>query len=131
MVRRDFSARYKQTILGPLWFVINPLITTFIMVVIFSKGLGVSTDEIPGSLFFLSGLLQWNYLSSIVGGTGNTLAGNAHLFGKVFFPRLIVPLSVVASNLISFALQLVLLAIVYVIEGVRIPRWPPTPPSGC
>lgn len=121
MVRRDFSSRYKQTILGPVWFVVNPLISTFIMIVVFSKGLGVSTDGIPGPLFFLSGLLFWNYFAQILGGTANTLGGNAHLFGKVYFPRLIVPMSVVASSLISFVLQFVLLAIVYLVIGMMDP----------
>ncbi|HEX2853362.1 MAG TPA: ABC transporter permease [Opitutaceae bacterium] len=114
MVRRDFSARYKQTILGPAWFVINPLITTAMMVVIFSKVLGVPTDGVHPFLFFLGGQLSWAYFAQILGNTGNTLAGNAHIFGKVYFPRLIVPLSVVASSLISFAIQLTLFVIVYV-----------------
>src|SRR5207245_615194 len=87
MVRRDFSARYKQTILGPIWFIVNPLITTFIMILVFSKGLGVSTNGIHPALFFLGGQLAWNYFGQILGSTGNTLAGNAHLFGKVFFPK--------------------------------------------
>ncbi|MEO7413112.1 MAG: ABC transporter permease [Opitutaceae bacterium] len=113
MVRRDFSARYKQTILGPAWFVINPLITTVIMILVFSKGLGVPTNGIHPALFFLGGQLAWGYFSQVLGGTGNTLSGNAHLFGKVYFPRLIVPFSVVASSLISFAIQLASLAVVY------------------
>lgn len=113
MVRRDFSARYKQTILGPAWFVINPLITTAMMVIVFSKVLGVPTDEVHPFLFFLGGQLGWAYFSQILGNTGNTLAGNAHIFGKVYFPRLIVPLSVIASSLISFAIQLVVFCLVY------------------
>src|SRR3954471_12642272 len=115
MVRRDFSARFKQTILGPAWFIINPLITTTIMVLVYSKVLNVPTDGVHPFLFFLSGQLSWGYFSQILGGTGNTLAGNAHIFGKVYFPRLIVPLSVIASNLVSFAIQLALFAAVYLL----------------
>jgi lipopolysaccharide transport system permease protein len=115
MVRRDFSARFKQTILGPAWFIINPLITTTIMVIVYSKVLDVPTDGVHPFLFFLSGQLSWGYFVQILGGTGNTLSGNAHIFGKVYFPRLIVPLSVIASNLVSFAIQLVLFAAVYVL----------------
>jgi lipopolysaccharide transport system permease protein len=114
MVRRDFSARFKQTILGPAWFIINPLITTAMMVMIFSKVLKVPTDGVNPFLFFLGGQLSWAYFSQILGGTGNTLAGNAHIFGKVYFPRLIIPLSVIASSLISFAIQLAMFVIVYV-----------------
>jgi ABC-type polysaccharide/polyol phosphate export permease len=118
MVRRDFSARFKQTILGPAWFIINPLITTAIMVIVYSKVLNVPTDGVHPFLFFLSGQLSWGYFSQILGGTGNTLAGNAHIFGKVYFPRLIVPLSVIASNLVSFGIQLLLFSVVYVLLAV-------------
>lgn len=121
MVRRDFSARYKQTILGPAWFIINPLITTAMMVVVFSKVLGVPTDGVHPFLFFLGGQLTWAYFSQILGNTGNTLSGNAHIFGKVYFPRLIVPLSVVASSLISFFIQLGLFVVVYIFLALTTP----------
>jgi lipopolysaccharide transport system permease protein len=114
MVRRDFSARYKQTILGPAWFVINPLVNALIMFLVFAKGLGVKTDDVHPFLFYLGGQLGWAYFSQVLGGTGNTLGGNIHLFGKVYFPRLIVPLSVVASNLISLLIQLITFSAAYV-----------------
>lgn len=114
MVSRDFSSRYKQTILGPAWFVINPLITTAIFIVVFGKVVGVPTDGIHPALFYLCGLLGWSYFSQVLASTGNTLHGNIHLFAKVYFPRLIVPISVVVSNLLTLAIQLVSFAVVYV-----------------
>lgn len=113
MVRRDFSARYKQTILGPAWFVINPLINAVIMFLVFVKGLGVTTDGVHPILFYLGGQLGWSYFSQVLGGTSNTLGGNVHVFGKVYFPRLVVPFSVVASNLISLAIQLATFAVTF------------------
>jgi lipopolysaccharide transport system permease protein len=114
MVYRDFSSRYKQTILGPAWFVINPLITTAIFIVVFGKVIGVPTDGIHPALFYLGGLLAWSYFSQVLASTGNTLHGNIHLYAKVYFPRLIVPLAVVVSNLITFAIQFASFAVVYV-----------------
>jgi lipopolysaccharide transport system permease protein len=114
MVSRDFSSRYKQTILGPAWFVINPLITTAIFIVVFGKVVGVPTDGIHPALFYLCGLLAWSYFSQVLASTGNTLHGNIHLFAKVYFPRLIVPLSVVVSNLLTFAIQFASFVAVYV-----------------
>ena len=114
MVRRDFTARYKQTILGPAWFVINPLITTAIFILVFGKVVGVPTDGIHPALFYLGGLLAWSYFSQVLASTGDTLHGNIHLYSKVYFPRLIVPLSVVVSNLLTFAIQFVSFIVVYV-----------------
>ena len=107
LVRRDFVAQYKQTILGPLWFVIQPLLTTVVFTVIFSSVAKIPTDKLPPMLFYLCGMLGWNYFARCMGGTSSTFVGNAGLFGKVYFPRLVVPLSVVLSQLISFAIQLV------------------------
>lgn len=114
MVYRDFSARYKQTILGPAWFVINPLITTAIFIIVFGKVVGVPTDGIHPALFYLCGLLGWSYFSLVLSGTGNSLHGNLHLFSKVYFPRLIAPLSVVIANLIPFFIQCISFAVVYI-----------------
>lgn len=114
MVSRDFSSRYKQTILGPAWFIINPLITTAIFILVFGKVVGVPTDGIHPALFYLGGLLGWTYFSQVLASSGNTLHGNIQLFAKVYFPRLIVPLSVVVSNLLMFAIQLASFAVVYV-----------------
>ena len=107
LVQRDFISRYKQTILGPLWHLIQPVITTAVFVVIFGRVAGISTDQIPQPLFYLCGLLGWNYFSQNISTGGATFINNAGLFGKVYFPRLIVPVSVVVANLIAFALQLI------------------------
>ncbi len=115
MMQRDFTSKYKQTLLGPAWFIINPLVTAVIFTLIFARVIGVTTDEVPPMLFYLSGQLGWNYFSNVLGSTGNSLAGNAGLFGKVYFPRLIPPIAMCGSNLIAFGVQLVvfLLALLY------------------
>ena len=107
LVNRDFTARFKQTILGPLWYFINPLITTVLFAIIFGRVLGSSPNGIPSLIFYNAGLLAWNYFSNLLASTGNTLQGNVHLFSKVYFPRLIVPLAQVFSNLIGLLVQLV------------------------
>ncbi len=109
-VRRDFVSIYKQTILGPLWYLIQPIMTTLIFTVIFGKVAKISTDGLPPVMFYLSGVVAWRYFADCLQKTSNTFVGNAHIFGKVYFPRLTVPLSVVISNLISFAIQLLLFA---------------------
>jgi lipopolysaccharide transport system permease protein len=106
MVRRDFVAKYKQTILGPLWFVIQPLLMTLIFTVVFGKVAKIPTDKLPPMLFYLCGELAWTYFAECLRGTSTVFVTNANLFGKVYFPRLVVPLSVVLSNLIAFAIQL-------------------------
>jgi lipopolysaccharide transport system permease protein len=107
LVHRDFTAKYKQTILGPLWFFLNPLIMTFVFVVVFSRVMGASTDGLPDKLFYLCGMLGWTYFSAVLGSTSNSLGGNAHLFSKVYFPRLIPPIAVTISCLLALAIQLV------------------------
>jgi lipopolysaccharide transport system permease protein len=109
-VKRDFVSIYKQTILGPLWYLIQPILTTLIFTVIFGKVAKISTDGLPPIMFYLSGVVAWRYFADCLQKTSNTFVGNAHIFGKVYFPRLTVPLSVVISNLIAFAIQLVLFA---------------------
>jgi lipopolysaccharide transport system permease protein len=106
LVRRDFVSRYKQTILGPAWFVIQPLLTTIVFTVIFGKVAKIPTDGLPQMLFYLCGLVGWSYFSQCMQGTSTTFVSNAGLFGKVYFPRLVVPLSVVIANLMAFAIQL-------------------------
>lgn len=106
MVRRDFVSKYKQTVLGPLWFVIQPLMMTLVFTVIFGKVAKIPTDELPPMLFYLCGMLAWNYFSQCLQGTSTIFVANANLFGKVYFPRLIVPLSKVMSDLIAFGIQL-------------------------
>ncbi len=112
-VRRDFVSLYKQTVLGPLWFIIQPLLTTITFTVIFGNVAQLSTDGLPKILFYLSGITAWNYFSDCLLKTSETFSGNAHLFGKVYFPRLAVPVSVVLSNLIKFGIQLLLFLCFY------------------
>lgn len=104
-VRRDFVAQFKQTILGPVWFVIQPLLTTIVFTVVFGNIANLDTDGLPKVLFYLSGNVVWMYFSGVLTATSNTFVGNAHLFGKVYFPRLAVPLSITISNLLKFGLQ--------------------------
>jgi lipopolysaccharide transport system permease protein len=111
-VRRDFVARYKQTILGPLWFIIQPILTTLMFTIIFSRLAGISTDGLPPMLFYLAGTVAWTYFASCLNATSNTFIANAGIFGKVYFPRLTVPISIVISNLIQFGIQFMLLVAV-------------------
>jgi lipopolysaccharide transport system permease protein len=107
-VRRDFVSVYKQTILGPVWFFIQPLLTTLTFLIIFGNIAKVSTDGLPKVLFYMSGIILWNYFAECLTKTSDTFSANANIFGKVYFPRLIVPLSVVVSNLIRLAIQFLL-----------------------
>ena len=104
-VRRDFVAYYKQTILGPLWFLLQPLFTTVVFTIIFSRIAQIPTDGLPPFLFYMSGTVAWTYFASCMTQTSNTFISNAGIFGKVYFPRLVVPIAVVISNLIAFAIQ--------------------------
>lgn len=106
LVRRDFVSKYRQTVLGPAWFVIQPLLTTLVFTVIFGRVARIPTDGIPPVLFYLCGLLGWSYFANTFNSTASTLVSNAALFGKVYFPRLIVPLSTMLSNLFALAIQL-------------------------
>ena len=106
LVHRDFVAKYKQTILGPVWFILQPLMMTIVFTVIFGNVAKIPTDGLPPVLFYLTGLLGWNYFAQVFQGTSGTLVANADLFGKVYFPRLVVPLSAVLSNFLTFGLQL-------------------------
>jgi lipopolysaccharide transport system permease protein len=105
-VRRDFVATYKQTVLGPLWFIIQPLLTTLTFTLIFGNIAKLSTDGLPKILFYLSGVTAWSYFSECLMKTSETFNANANIFGKVYFPRLAVPISIVISNLIKFGIQL-------------------------
>lgn len=109
-VKRDFIANYKQTILGPLWFFLQPLFTALIYTFVFGRIAGISTDGIPRPLFYLTGITAWNYFADCLGKTSSVFTANASIFGKVYFPRLIMPLSIIISNLIRFGIQLILLA---------------------
>lgn len=108
LVRRDFVSFYKQTIFGPLWFFIQPLFTTIIFTFIFGNLAAIPTDGLPQPLFYLAGITAWNYFADCLTKTSSVFTSNAALFGKVYFPRLVVPLSIVVSNLIRFGVQLLL-----------------------
>ncbi len=110
-VKRDFVSFYKQTILGPLWFFIQPLFTTIIYTFIFGGLANLSTDNLPQPLFYMAGITAWNYFSDCITKTSTVFKDNANIFGKVYFPRLIMPLSIVVSNLVRFAVQMLLMII--------------------
>lgn len=108
LVKRDFVSFYKQTVLGPLWFFIQPIFTTIVFSLVFGKLAGISTDGLPQFLFYLSGITAWNYFADCLTKTSTVFRDNANIFGKVYFPRLIMPLSIVVSNLVRFGVQLLL-----------------------
>ncbi|MBF6639998.1 ABC transporter permease [Flavobacterium sp. J49] len=108
-VKRDFVSFYKQTILGPLWFFIQPIFTTLVFTFVFGNLAGISADGLPHQLFYLAGITSWNYFSDCLTKTSTVFKDNANIFGKVYFPRLIMPLSIVVSNLVRFGVQLILL----------------------
>lgn len=121
-VKRDFVSFYKQTILGPLWFFIQPLFTTIIFTFIFGNLAGISTDGLPQPLFYMAGITAWNYFADCLTKTSTVFKDNANIFGKVYFPRLIMPLSIVASNLVRFIVQMILFMMMiayYTIQGAN------------
>jgi lipopolysaccharide transport system permease protein len=122
-VKRDVVTVYKQTILGPLWYLIQPLFTSVIFTLIFNNVANISTGTVPPFLFNLAGITIWNYFKECLTATSNTFTSNAGIFGKVYFPRIIMPMSVVISNLLKFGIQLVIFAAFYVyyyVQGAKI-----------
>lgn len=113
-VKRSIVTMYKQTVLGPLWFFIQPILTMLVYIVVFGGIAKISTDGMPQPLFYISGIIFWNFFATCLRGTSNTFRGNAGIFGKVYFPRLIMPLSTIVSNFIKFLIQSVMLIIVFV-----------------
>ncbi len=113
-VWRDFVSVYKQTILGPLWYIIQPLLTTIVFTIFFHNIARLSTDGLPSFLFYFSGVIAWKYFADCLTSTANTFVNNAHIFGKVYFPRLTVPISIVISNLIAFGIQILLFIVVFI-----------------
>ncbi len=113
-VRRDFIAQYKQTILGPLWHLIQPIFTTIIFLFLFGRIANIPTDGIQPMLFYMSGITIWNYFSACLTSTSNTFLANANIFGKVYFPRLVLPLSVILSNVVRFFIQFGLLLVMMI-----------------
>ena len=117
-VKRSIKVQYKQTILGPLWWLIQPALTVIMYMVVFGGIAGIPTDGVPQPLFYLGGVCMWQYFASCLTGTSNTFVANSGIFGKVYFPRLIMPLSTVISNLVRFGIQLGLFIIVYVYYAI-------------
>lgn len=125
-VRRDIVSYYKQTILGPLWLIIQPIFTTIIYVLVFGKIAKLSTDGAPQVVFYMCGIAFWNYFADCLGKTATVFRDNAGLFGKVYFPRLIVPISIVLSNVSRFLIQFTLFLVIwgyYVAAGAVKPNW--------
>lgn len=118
-VRRNFVSQYKQTILGPLWAIIQPLLTTVVFTVVFGSLAGLSADGVPSFLFYLSGTVAWQYFSHCLTSTADTFTGNAAILGKVYFPRLVMPISTVMTALISFAIQMAMFLVFLVIYWVK------------
>ncbi len=112
-VKRDFVTFYKQTILGPIWYFIQPVFTTIMFMFVFGGIAGISTDGVPQAVFYMAGLLCWNYFADCFNRTSNTFSSNKGVFGKVYFPRLVVPLAGVISNLVKFGIQFFLFLCVY------------------
>lgn len=113
-VKRDVITVYKQTVLGPLWYLIQPLFTSITFTIIFNNVAGINTGSVPPFLFNLAGITVWNYFTSCLNGTSDTFKANAGIFGKVYFPRLITPISVVISNLIKFGIQFFIFIVFYI-----------------
>jgi lipopolysaccharide transport system permease protein len=123
LVRRDFVSFYKQTIFGPLWFFIQPVFTTIIFTFIFSNLAKISTNAAPAPLFYMAGTVAWNYFADSLTKTSTVFKDNAPIFGKVYFPRLIMPISIVFSNLVKFGVQFILfiiLLVYYMLEGYKV-----------
>ena len=120
-IKRDIVTKYKQTILGPLWYVIQPLFTTVMYMFVFGGLAGISTDGAPQPLFYMAGILLWNYFSETFTLCSDIFAANASVFGKVYFPRLVVPLSGATSNLLKMLIQLVMFICIYVYYYVTLP----------
>lgn len=127
LVRRDFVSFYKQTILGPVWFFVQPIFTIAVYVFLFSNLAGMSTDGVPPPLFYLTGIIAWSYFSECLLKTATVFRDNASIFGKVYFPRLIMPISIVLSNLVKFGVQLILLVIMMVYYWTQGAQFSPTP----
>jgi lipopolysaccharide transport system permease protein len=119
LVRRDFVSFYKQTILGPLWFFIQPVFTTIIYTFVFGNLANISADNLDKPLFYMAGITAWNYFADCLTKTSTVFVANAGLFGKVYFPRLIIPLSIVVSNLIRFAVQMVLFLLTMIFYSIH------------
>ncbi|GAA4029892.1 ABC transporter permease [Flavobacterium cheonhonense] len=126
LVKRDFVSFYKQTVLGPLWFFIQPIFTTLVFSLVFGKLAGISTDGLPHFLFYLSGITAWSYFADCLTKTSTVFRDNANIFGKVYFPRLIMPLSIVVSNLVRFGVQFLMFIVVMIYFKLQGAHFSPT-----
>src|ERR1035437_3287741 len=122
-IKRDITVTYKQTILGPLWFFIQPLLTTLMFLLVFGKIAGIPTNGVPPILFYMGGITIWNYFSESLRLTSDTFVKNSGLFGKIYFPRIITPLSVVSSNLVKFSIQFILFLVFSYIIILLVPKY--------
>lgn len=121
-IKRDIISFYKQTVFGPLWYFIQPIFTTIVYTFIFGKLAGLSTNGIPQPLFYMTGITAWNYYADCLSKTSNTFKDNASIFGKVYFPRAISPLSIIVSNLLRYLIQMILFIIIliyYIYHGFK------------
>lgn len=119
LVRRDFVSFYKQTILGPIWFFVQPIITIIMYTIVFGTLAGISTDGVPKPIFYLAGIIIWNYFSDCIIKTSTLFKDNAAMLGKVYFPRLVMPLSIILSNLVRFGIQFLLFFIMLIYYKLR------------
>lgn len=120
-IKRDIVTQYKQTILGPLWYIIQPLLTTIMYMFVFGGLAGISTDGAPQPLFYMAGIVLWGYFNSCFAVSSDVFAQNASVFGKVYFPRLVVPLSGITSNLIKMLIQLFIFVVIYIYYVATLP----------
>jgi len=107
-IHRNIVTQYKQTILGPIWIIIPPILTTLVFTIIFGNIVNISTDGLPKPLFYMAGIITWNYFSTALTSTSNSLTGNAGIYGKVYFPRIIIPIATLISSLVRYFIQLIL-----------------------
>lgn len=125
-VKRDIASQYRQTILGPLWHIIQPVLTTIMFMLLFNQIANISTGVLPAPLFYMSSIAIWNYFSTCLNNTSNTFVANAGIFGKVYFPRLVLPLSSIISNMVKFGIQfgiLLVMIVYYAVSGKYVPQF--------
>jgi lipopolysaccharide transport system permease protein len=127
LIKRDFTTIYKQTILGPIWYIVQPLVTTLMWGFVFGSLAKIPTDGIPQTLFYFSGTMLWGYFNSCINSASDTFSANSGLFGKIYFPRLVIPISKVFSNMISLVIQFVTMLVIqanFLLHGIKVyPTW--------
>ena len=126
-IKRNITTQYKQTVLGPIWFIVQPALTVIMYMVVFGGIAGIPTDGVPRPLFYLAGTCMWQYFSDCLTKTSNTFVDNAGIFGKVYFPRMVVPISTVVSNLVRFAIQFGFFVVIYLVYAAADPTCQASP----